>query len=355
MKGIVTLPPKGGVWLKELAEAPKGEVKLRTLKTGICGTDKEIVAGKLAFARPEFAQELVIGHEALATVEDPGENTGFREGDLVVPMVRRGGKCKMCRLGRQDYCEDGDFVEAGIRGKDGFMREEFQDSPKYLVKVDDRDIMDLAVLTEPLKNVMKMLEIFNFQNSKLPLYCDDSTLNCKNLYVFGTGTEGLLISSAFRRTGVNVIAVNRHPLDETVLSFLEVNGIEYLDTSKESLEQKAGKNRMDYAIDAVGSMDVLREITKNIGNNGQIILFGTSGQKEATSEEFITPLVDKNVMLSGSTDGAKKHYEQAIQFIENYGRKYGLGKLITGLYRPEDLKIFNTKEEGEIKKVIDWT
>ena len=77
--------------------------------------------------------------------------------DLSVPMVRRPGSCRMCRLGRQDYCEDGKFVEAGIRGKNGFMRDEFTEDPCFLVRVENKSIQDLAVLTEPLKNVMKML------------------------------------------------------------------------------------------------------------------------------------------------------------------------------------------------------
>ncbi len=355
MKAILTNPPGGGVEIADIKLRIEEGLKLRTLRTGICGTDKEIVEGRLSFARPEIGEKLVLGHEALAVIEDPGSSVTFRKGDIVVPMVRRPGKCKMCRLGRQDYCEDGDFVEAGIRGRDGFMREEFYDKEKFLVKVEDKSIEDLAVLTEPLKNVMKMVEIFNFQKLRIPTYCDDSTMSCKNLYVFGTGTEGLLISAVFKTMGLNVIAVNRHPPRETVAKFLDSNNITYLDTSREPISSYVKKFPMDFAIDAVGSMDVMRDISLNISRNGIVILFGTSGQLPSSNYEFLGNLVDYNVAVVGSVDGAKIHYSEAIQFITNYGRKMGFGRLITGIYSPEETNIFTQNEKDEIKKVINWS
>jgi len=270
-------------------------------------------------------------------------------------MVRRPGGCRMCKLGRQDYCEDGDFVEAGIRGKNGFMRDEFIEDKRFLVKVNERSIIDLAVLTEPLKNVMKMKEIFYFLKSRIPWYCEDSTLSCKNIYVFGTGAEGLLTSAVFKSIGMNVVAVNRHPLDENMMNFLDRNRIDYLDTSSESITRKVADLEMDAAIDAVGSMDVLKEISDNIRNNGIAIMFGTGGQLPSSIYDVLGNIVDKNIALAGSVDGAKIHYVEAISFIESRGNFMGLRKIITGKYHPEDLDIFKKKEKGEIKKVIVWS
>ncbi len=355
MRAIITEPPRGGVRLSEVQMELSGGVVVKTYQTGICGTDKEIVEGKLKFARPEEGNSLILGHESVGVVSDPRGYTGFREGDIVIPMVRRPGGCRMCKLGRQDYCEDGDFVEAGIRGKNGFMREEFSDDPRFLVKVNDRSILDIAVLTEPLKNAIKMKEIFQFLRLRNPWYCDDSTLTCKNLYVFGTGTEGMLISAVFKSMGINVIAVNRHPLKENVMSYFESNGIDYLDTSSESLDKRVRDQPMNAAIDAVGAMDVLKEITDNISNNGIAIMFGTNGQLPSSLYTILENVVDRNVAIVGSVDGSKEHYAEAIRFIETQGKKMRLEKLITGKHLPEDLKVFTEKEEGEIKKVIVWS
>ncbi len=355
MRAITTMPPKGGVELSDIDLGSQVGIKIRTYRTGICGTDKEIVEGRLKFARPESGNSLILGHEAVGIVEEPDGSSDFKEGDIVVPMVRRPGSCRMCQLGRQDYCEDGDFVEAGIRGKNGFMRDEFTDYPRFLVRVGSRSVLDLAVLTEPLKNVMKMKEIFQFLRMRLPWYCEDSTLSCKNMYVFGTGTEGLLISSVFKSIGMNVVEVNRHPLGENVMDYLDYNKIDYLDTSNESLENKVKDVPMDAAIDAVGAMDVLKEITDNIRNNGIAIMFGTSGQLPSSTYEVLENIVDRNIVVVGSVDGAKEHYAEAIRFIESHGASLQMGRLITGTYKPEDLKVFTEKEKQEIKKVIAWS
>ncbi len=355
MRAITTVPPKGGVTLSQVGEDVGKGIRVRTFRTGICGTDKEIVEGRLKFARPETGNSLVLGHEAVGIVTDPGNDSNLRDGDLVVPMVRRPGNCRMCRLGRQDFCEDGDFVEAGIRGKNGFMRDEFLDDPRFLVRVEDRSIRELAVLTEPLKNVMKMKEIFQFQRLRIPWYCEDSTLSCKNLYVFGTGTEGLLISTVFKTLGMNIVEVNRHPLGENMMDYLDANRIDYLDTSAETLDKKTKDAPMDAAIDAVGSMDVLKEITDNIRNNGIAIMFGTSGQLPSSSYEVLENIVDRNISIVGSVDGAKEHYAEAIRFMSAHGSAMRMDRVITGRYEPEDLKVFAEKEEQEIKKVISWS
>ena len=64
MRAITTVPPGGGVKLSEVSEEKGEGIRVRTFRTGICGTDKEIAAGKLSFARPEIGNSLIIGHEA---------------------------------------------------------------------------------------------------------------------------------------------------------------------------------------------------------------------------------------------------------------------------------------------------
>ena len=70
-------------------EAGEGEVLVRTLRVGICGTDREILEGGDARV-PEGEEFLILGHEALGRVEAVGRGvSGIREGQLVAPSVRR--------------------------------------------------------------------------------------------------------------------------------------------------------------------------------------------------------------------------------------------------------------------------
>lgn len=354
LKAIVKKIGQNGVVLTDTDYMETNGIIVKTKYNGICGTDREIANNKLPFIRPELGNELIIGHEAIGIVEDPENSTVFKKGDIVVPMVRRPGKCRMCLIGRQDYCVDGDFVEAGIRGKNGFMRERFREDERFLLKVPDSELEFLGVLTEPLKNVMKIKEIFNFLSSRIPWYCGDSTYSCKNIYIYGTGTESILISFVFSTLGFNIYLVNRHPISEKVMRLIESSGSSFLNSSDPAYYDFLRRNKPDLVIDAVGSTEILREAVSNISNNGIIILFGTSGQIIQKNEDLTGYIVDKNISVAGSVDGSKENYREAIEFLSSYKNKFPFKDMITGIGTPENVDKINQKGGDEIKYIIKW-
>ena len=101
-----------------------GAVLVRTLALGVCGTDREIVAGLYGWA-PPGRKRLVIGHESLGTVEDAPMNSSFKRGDLVVGIVRRPDPvpCVCCAAGEWDMCRNGRYTERGIKERDGYGSE----------------------------------------------------------------------------------------------------------------------------------------------------------------------------------------------------------------------------------------
>ena len=352
MKGIVVKPGLAGASFEDIEEeSGNGRVLVKTLYTGVCGTDREIVAGKLGITRAERDGRLVLGHEALGKVVDPG-NSSFSEGDIVVPMVRRPGSCANCLAGRQDYCTDGDFTEAGIRGKDGFMRESFYEEERFLVKAGSEEVGIEKVLTEPMKNVMKIREsIFGVIGRGLW-----DSVKGRGAWVFGTGTEGLLIGSVLSSIGMRVMLVNRHGLPEIQQGLAERIGAEFFNSS--SKDWASGKKRvpMDMVVDAAGAPSILLDAVGNIGHTGIIVLFGTggAGMEGKLLGDTILSLVDKNLTVIGCEDGAKEHYEQAVDFISENGAKYGLGKLVTGIFSPSSIEVLSAKQQGEVKSVIKW-
>jgi len=60
---------------------------MRAVALGVCGTDREIVAGKYGSA-PPGQERLVLGHESLGRVEEAPSGSGFERGDLAVGIVR---------------------------------------------------------------------------------------------------------------------------------------------------------------------------------------------------------------------------------------------------------------------------
>ena len=86
MKAITVIPKQPGTaQLEDIPEPDIGEgsILVEAIAVGVCGTDTEIVEGKYGWA-PPGKQRLVLGHESLGRVIDPGSNKAFQEGDLVV-------------------------------------------------------------------------------------------------------------------------------------------------------------------------------------------------------------------------------------------------------------------------------
>ena len=82
MKAITVEPKKPGTArLEDIAEpdAREGSVLVEAIAVGVCGTDVEIVEGKYGWA-PRGKTRLVLGHESLGRVVDPGPTGGLRRG-----------------------------------------------------------------------------------------------------------------------------------------------------------------------------------------------------------------------------------------------------------------------------------
>ena len=109
-----------------------GAVLVRALALGICGTDREIIAGHYGWA-PPGQQRLIIGHELLGRVEEAPAGCGFAAGDLVVGIVRRPDPvpCPACAAGEWDMCRNGHYTERGIKQRNGYGSEHFRVEPDF--------------------------------------------------------------------------------------------------------------------------------------------------------------------------------------------------------------------------------
>ena len=136
MLALVTQPGVPGSARVEEVPTPvpaAGEVLVRALEVGVCGTDREICEGLFGIA-PAGGESLILGHELLGTVERDGH--GFARGDLVTATVRRAcGHCRPCAEGAPDACATGDYVERGITRLHGFAGELVAEAADQLIPV----------------------------------------------------------------------------------------------------------------------------------------------------------------------------------------------------------------------------
>ena len=140
MKAITVEPRKpGSVRFEEVPEpdARDGSVLVEALAVGVCATDAEMVAGVFG-TPPPGKTRLVLGHESLGRVLDPGPASGLAAGDLVAGIVRRPDPvpCPNCAVGEWDMCRNGQYTERGIKQLDGFMSERWRIEPEYAVRID---------------------------------------------------------------------------------------------------------------------------------------------------------------------------------------------------------------------------
>ena len=127
-----------------------GSVLVEAVAVSVCGTDVEIVEGKYGWAPPGKTR-LVLGHESLGRVIDPGPTSGFKKGDLVVGIVRRPDPvpCSDCAVGEWDISHSGThidlpahFLPDGLKADDLLEREMVLE-PAYflsLPKEEDQEV-----------------------------------------------------------------------------------------------------------------------------------------------------------------------------------------------------------------------
>ncbi|WP_393972214.1 glucose 1-dehydrogenase [Oxyplasma meridianum] len=361
VKAITTDAPTGGVVFGdfELPDPEHYSAKLKTIYSGICGTDRGMVAGSLSFAyNPEGYRQMVLGHEGLAQVlEIEKNNFGIKPGDYVVPIVRRPGKCVNCRMGRMDNCTDGNKHEAGVTGMHGFMRGYFYDTPENLVKVQDKGMFDVAVLAEPLKNVEKAFEVFDKVSERSIFFNDYGTYEDKKAVVIGTGSEAFLFSFFAKDYGFDTVLTNRHPIPDLKKGMVDMIGAEFYDYTMDM--DKIAEGGIDLLIDTSGHPGTIFKFARKLNNNGIAILFGTNGKAPPTGVDGsdIDYIIEKNITLLGSVDGARNHYFMALEHLRKWRYVYGdrMKEFITKKISPSDIDIFTNKPENEIKTVIDWS
>src|SRR5271163_3959979 len=192
--------------LDDVAEPPvsDGAVLVRTLALGVCGTDRDIVAGDYGWP-PPGQKRLVIGHESLGHVKEAPSGCGFKPGDLVVGIVRRPDPvpCPSCAVGEWDMCRNGRYTERGIKERHGFGSDYFRCEPEFLVKVDP-ELGEAGVLFEPASVVAKAWDHTERIGQRARSW------NPRTLLVTGAGPVGLLAALMGAQRGLDVHVLDHH-------------------------------------------------------------------------------------------------------------------------------------------------
>lgn len=366
MKAIAIVPGTTHVHLVDRPEpelrAPN-ELKLKILRVGICGTDREEASGGRADA-PSGCDELVIGHEMFGQVVETGDSVQIaKPGDFGCFTVRRGcGRCPACWKGRSDMCSSGGYTERGIKQRDGYETEFVVDQENYFVKVPE-DQVALGVLSEPMSVAEKAIdEALLVQSARLPVSQDSQKwFEGKRTLVAGLGPIGLLAVAALRLRGAQVLGLD--VVDENSLrpKLLKQLGGTYVQGKSKQPALADGYGQIDMILEATGVAHVEFDLLEALGINGVYVLTGIPGGDrpiEIDGAALMRKLVLRNQVMIGSVNASRRHFETAVQDLGKAYKTWGktIEQIITHAAPYTDFaEVLIKHPDNEIKAVIEWS
>ena len=368
MKAITVSPSTRSISLRDVPEPvsklDEGQVRIRILDVGVCGTDREICG--FDYGQPPCGSEhLVIGHESLGEVLEtaPGV-TGVRVGDLVVPTVRRPCRhdgCIACESSRQDFCYTGDFVERGIKQAHGYMTELVVDHERYM-NVVPRALRDFGVLVEPLTIAEKALEQIWQVQQRLPWACPvvpgRSGGSCHRAVVLGAGPVGLLGAMALANADFDTFVYSREPKGSAKADLVESFGAHYVsaaDIRATELARLAGS--IDVIFEAAGASSVAFEAMSVLGTNGIFVFTGVPGRKgpmPIDTDLLMRNLVLKNQVVFGTVNAGKSCFESAVRDLDTFAARWpdAVRSLISSRRPVDDYRELLVGKPQGIKNVL---
>jgi glucose 1-dehydrogenase len=344
LRAVTVIPGSpGSARLDEVPEpgAELGPVLVEALAVGVCGTDVEIASGLYGWA-PPAKERLILGHESLGRVIDPGPS-GFAVGDHVVGIVRRPDPvpCPSCAVGEWDMCSNGRYTERGIKQVDGFMADRWRIEPEYAVKV-DKSLGVLGVLLEPTTVLAKAWEQIAMIGRRS--FWDPSTV-----LVVGAGPIGLLAALIGVQYGGEV-----HVLDRVTSgrkpALVEALGAKYHTGAVSEIGLSP-----DIVVECTGVAPLIRDAAEAAAPGGIVCLTGVG--PPVTPEGRVTSLASdavlKNLVLFGSVNANRRHYYRAAQVLARADRSW-LDQLLTRRVGPDAYEQALEREPDDIKVVIEF-
>ncbi|SFW85781.1 glucose 1-dehydrogenase [Amycolatopsis australiensis] len=308
MRALTVVPDKPGSLDVGSVADPRpgpGELLVRGVALGVCGTDKEIARGEYGWA-PPGRDRLVLGHESLGRVLTPAG--GFAEGDLVVGVVRRPDPvpCGACAAGEFDMCRNGRYTERGIKERDGYGSELWTVEADYAVRLDPR-LADVGMLMEPTTVVAKAWE-------QIQRVGERAWFEPRRVLVTGAGPIGLLAALLGTQRGLDVHVLDR-VADGPKPGLVKALGATY---HHDPVDRVLAALRPDVVVEATGVGSLVFDAMAGTASYGIVCLTGVSPAGRSLTVDagsLNRDLVLENDVVIGSVNANLRHYHAAADAL----------------------------------------
>jgi D-arabinitol dehydrogenase (NADP+) len=236
-------------------EPGPGQVRLRVLVAGVCGTDLHLHHGEFGPTYP-----LTPGHEFVGEVVAVGsdKDDGLLGHRVVVDNTASCGRCPECRRARPAFC--GHLIAQGVNAPGAFADFVVTDADRcYLV--DDLE-SEVAVLAEPVACVVHGLDVLALRPGA-------------DVLLFGAGPTGLILTSLLASGGAGRLTVAARTAAKLELARTRgADEIVSLDGGAERQLRDLAPEGFDVVIDATGALPVLERTIGLTRTGGTVFVYG---------------------------------------------------------------------------------
>jgi threonine dehydrogenase-like Zn-dependent dehydrogenase len=339
----VTPGVKDSAAVRDMPEPPEsdGPVLVETLAVGVCGTDREIVAGEYGEA-PPGEEHLVLGHESLGRVAEAPDGGELAPGDLVVGIVRRPDPvpCANCAVGEWDMCRNGRYTERGIKGRHGYGSERYRIHPEFAVRVDPH-LERVGVLLEPTTVVAKAWEHVEAIGRR-------AAWSPRKVLVTGAGPVGLLAALLGVQRGLEVRVLDRVTDGPKPRLVADLGASYHTDMAEVDADS-------DIILECTGVPQLVVDAMARNAHNAVVCLTGVSPTGRSLSVDvgaLNRDLVLENDVVFGSVNANRRHYEQGARALAQADPAW-LERLITRRVGLADHAAALERRPGDVKVVLD--
>ncbi|MFK0155961.1 L-threonine 3-dehydrogenase [Streptomyces sp. NPDC090493] len=341
MKALVKEKAEPGLWLTDVPEPTvgPGDVLIKVLRTGICGTDLHIRAWD-GWAQQAISTPLVVGHEFVGEVAAIGRDvTDVKVGDRVSGEGHLVcGKCRNCQAGRRHLCRA--TIGLGV-GRDGAFAE-YVALPAGNVWVHRVPVdLDVAAIFDPFGNAVHTALSF-------PLVGED-------VLITGAGPIGLMAAAVARHAGARHVVIT--DVSEERLDLARKIGVSLaLNVSRAGIadgQRELGlREGFDVGLEMSGRPEAMRDMIANMTHGGRIAVLGLPAQEFPVDWARI---VTSMITIKGIYGREMFETWYAMSVLLEGG--LDLAPVITGRYGYRDFEAaFADAASGRGGKVIlDWT
>ena len=263
MKAAVFYGPHQPLEVKQVPDPKMGpnDVLVKVAACGLCHTDLHYIDHDVPTAQNP---PLILGHEVSGTILSAGDSVrGFAVGDRVlVPAVFSCGKCRYCRQGRENICEN--MVMPGNHIDGGYAELMAAPAKDVLHLPDNLPLVDSSIIADALSTP------YNAVKNRGRVRPGDVVA------VFGCGGVGLNVIQIAVAAGAYVIAVD---LDEDKLAVAQelgaANTVVGGDDKRIVKEiRRLSGGGVDVAFEAIGYPPTITQAFDTLSKGGRLVVVG---------------------------------------------------------------------------------